>query len=114
MFQVIYMSFYCCTLLCLYLLIPLIVSCLKKNLLAKLYALYSLNICVEYRLYGLPKTHKTDIPLRSILSMVDSSQHEQAKFLAVTLQPDLEHYSSFCIQDSFSFAELIRQFHPII
>ena len=59
---------------------------------------------------GLPKTHKTDIPLRPVLSMVGSSQHELAKFLLVTLQPVLELYSSFCIQDSFSFAELIRQF----
>ena len=66
------------------------------------------------RLYGLPKTHKTNkfIPLRPILLMVDSSQHELVKFLAVTLQPVLELYSSFCIQDSFSFAELIRQFDP--
>ena len=37
-------------------------------------------------------------------------QPELAKFLAVTLQPVLELYSSFCIQDSFFFAELIRQF----
>ena len=57
--------------------------------------------CVSY------KTHKSNIPLRSILSMFGSSQHELAKFLAVTLQP--EFYSSFCIQDSFSFAELIGQ-----
>ena len=63
-------------------------------------------------MYGLPKTHKTDIPLRPILSMVGSSQHELAKFLSVTLQPVLGLYSSFCIQDSFSFAELIRQFDP--
>ena len=63
-------------------------------------------------MYGLPKTHKTDIPLRPILSMVGSSQHELAKFLSVTLQPVLELYSSFCIQDSFTFAELIRQFDP--
>ena len=63
-------------------------------------------------MYGLSKTHKTDIPLRPILSMVGSSQHELAKFLAVTLQPVLEFYSSFCIQNSFSFAELIRQFDP--
>ena len=63
-------------------------------------------------MYGLPKTHKTDIPLRPILSMVGSSQHELAKFLSVTLQPVLGLYSSFCIQDSFSFAELIRLFDP--
>ena len=32
------------------------------------------------RIYGLPKTHKTDIPFRPILSMVGSSQHELVKF----------------------------------
>ena len=42
--------------------------------------------------------------------MVGSSQHELTKFLAVTLLLVLELYSSFCIQNSFSFAELIRQF----
>ena len=44
--------------------------------------------------------------------MVGLSQHELAKFLVVTLQPVLELYSSFCIQDSFLYAELIRQFDP--
>ena len=63
-------------------------------------------------MYGLHKTHKTDIPLRPIPSVVGSSQHKLAKFLAFTLQPVLKLYSSFCIQDSFLFAELIRQFDP--
>ena len=31
-------------------------------------------------LFGLLKTHKTDIPLRPILSMIGSAQHEQGKF----------------------------------
>ena len=31
------------------------------------------------RMYGLPKTHKEDIPLRPILSMIGSSQYELAK-----------------------------------
>ena len=64
------------------------------------------------KLYGLPKTHKIDIPLRPFLSMVGLSQHELAKFLAVILHPVLELNLSFCIQDSFSFAELIGQFDP--
>ena len=33
------------------------------------------------RLYGLPKLHKVDIPLRTILSMIRSPQHELAKYL---------------------------------
>ena len=64
------------------------------------------------RLYRLPKTHKTDISLHPILSMVGSLRHELAKFLMVTLQPVLELYSPFCIQDSSSFTQLIRQLDP--
>ena len=44
--------------------------------------------------------------------MVGLSRHELTKFSTVTLQPVLELYSSFYIQDSFSFAELIRNFNP--
>ena len=34
------------------------------------------------RIYGLPKTHKENTLLRPILSMIGSSQHELAKWLA--------------------------------
>ena len=32
------------------------------------------------RLYGLPKTHKAKVPLRPVLSMIDSPQHKIAKW----------------------------------
>ena len=57
------------------------------------------------RMYGLPKTHKGSIPLRPILSMVGSSQHELAKWLCTILQPVLDRYSSRCIKNSFTFAK---------
>ena len=60
---------------------------------------FDLQVLKRPRLYGLPKTHKTNIPLRPILFMVGSSQQELEKILAVTPQPVLELYSSFCIQD---------------
>ena len=59
------------------------------------------------RLYGLPKLHKENIPLRPILSMVKSAQHKLAKFLNFQLQPVLEHYSSYILKDSFSFVDEI-------
>ena len=59
------------------------------------------------RMYGLPKTHKEGTPLRPILSMVGSSHHELAKWLASILQPVLEQFSSNCIKDSFTFAQAI-------
>ena len=61
------------------------------------------------RMYGLPKIYKQDVPCRPILSMIGSAQHELAKFLAALLQPVLELYSTNCINDFFSFAEMIEQ-----
>ena len=46
------------------------------------------------RMYGLPKTHKENIPLRPILSMIGSSQYELAKWLAEIVVPVLKLYSS--------------------
>ena len=60
------------------------------------------------RLYGLPKTHKTDVPLRPILSLVGSAQHKVAKFLNFVLEPVSEKFSKYTIKDSFTFAEKIR------
>ena len=60
------------------------------------------------RMYGLPKTHKEDTPFRPILSMIGSSQHELAKWLAEILAPVLKSYSSHCIKDSFTFANFIQ------
>ena len=60
------------------------------------------------RIYGLPKTHKEDTPFRPILSMIGSSQHELAKWLAQILALVLKSYSSHCIKDSFTFANFIQ------
>ena len=60
------------------------------------------------RMYGLPKIHKKDAPLRPILSMVNSAQHKLAKFLNDQLYPVLEHFSSYILKDSFSFVDQIK------
>lgn len=60
------------------------------------------------KLYGLPKTHKPDCPLRPILSMVKSPQHGLARFLVSVLNPVLEKYSSFMVSDSFHFVESLN------
>ena len=62
-------------------------------------------------MYGLPKTHKENIPLRPILSMIGSSQHELAKWLAEILAPVLKLYSSHCVKDSFTFANFIQNYN---
>ena len=56
-------------------------------------------------MYGLPKTHKTNVPLRPILSMTGSSYHE---WLASLLQPVLKRFSTHCISDLFMFADAIH------
>ena len=59
-------------------------------------------------MYGLPKTHKKDVPLRPILFMTGSVQHQLAKYLSSLLEPVLTLYSSNCICDSFIFADIIK------
>ena len=62
------------------------------------------------RLYGLPKTHKENVPLRPVLSTVGSFQQPLAKFLKQVLLPVYQKYSDYCITDSFSFANLINEY----
>ena len=62
------------------------------------------------RMYGLPKIHKKDVPLRPILSMTGSSQHQLAQWLTSVIDPVLSLYSTFCISDSFSFANEVKTF----
>ena len=61
------------------------------------------------KMYGLPKIHKPDVPLRPILSICHSVQHSFAKWLVECLNPVLEFYSGFWVEDSFTFASIIRQ-----
>ena len=62
------------------------------------------------RMHGLPKTHKKDVPLRPILAMTGSAQHELAKWLNCLLQPVLQDLSANCVSDSFTFVEEVRNF----
>ena len=66
------------------------------------------------RIHGLPKIHKSDIPLWPILSMWHSVQHSLAKWLIQVLNPVLAFYSGFCMDDSFTFSSMIRQLLPLL
>ena len=62
-------------------------------------------------MYGLPKVHKpSPIPLRPILSMVGSAQHEMARWLAEVLEPVLKRFSSHVVSDSFQFCDVLREY----
>ena len=56
-----------------------------------------------YYLYGLPKIHKTDIPLRPILSAIGTHSYNLAKFLVSLLRP--LSLSSYLISNSFTFIQ---------
>ena len=60
------------------------------------------------RMYGLPKKDIENIPLRPILSMISSSLYELAKWLSEIFAPVLTLYSSYCMKDSFTFANFIQ------
>ena len=57
-------------------------------------------------LYGLPKIHKENNPLRPILSSIGSYQHECAAWLSEILSPLREHHSS--VKDTFDFLRKIK------
>ena len=61
-------------------------------------------------MYGLPKIHKKDVPLRPILSMIRLAQHQLAKWLTSLLQPVLQNFSFNCVSDSFTFVKEIKKF----
>ena len=58
------------------------------------------------KLYGLPKTHKTGVPLRPILSAVTCHNYKLAKFLAPLLSPLAA--SEYTVSDVFSFCKEIQ------
>jgi hypothetical protein len=59
------------------------------------------------RIYGLPKNHKDDIPLRPIVNTIGSPTYELAKHVAKILRPLVGHTDSF-IKDSNEFINIIK------
>ncbi len=60
------------------------------------------------RMHGFPKTHKQNLSLRPILSMVGSAQHQLAKQLLEVWKPVLHLYFENCILDSLTFAKFFQ------
>jgi hypothetical protein len=59
------------------------------------------------RIYGLPKIHKEDVPLRPIVNTIGSPTYELAKHVAKILSPLVGHTDSF-IKDSNDFINIIK------
>ena len=60
------------------------------------------------RMYGLPKTHKPDVPLRPILSMCGSAQYSISKWLCELLSPVVKYFGARCVKDSFTFSDAVK------
>lgn len=59
------------------------------------------------RIYGLPKIHKSGIPLRPVMSAIGSYNYKLAKLLANKLQP--LRNSSYMLKDTFDFTKSIKK-----
>ena len=62
-------------------------------------------------LYSLPKIHKPEVPLRPIVSSIDSPTYNLAKFLTRIISPLADKTSTF-VQDSGDFVEKARSIRP--
>lgn len=60
------------------------------------------------KLYGLPKVHKNDVPLRPIVSSIGSPTQHLAKYLASQLQPIANNAASY-IRNTEHFIEMLGQ-----
>ena len=59
------------------------------------------------RLYGLPKIHKKDIPMRPIVSFINSPLYNLSKFLCKLLSP-LVGNTEFTVKNSYEFVQFLN------
>ena len=57
--------------------------------------------CHTPELYGLPKTHKPNVPIRPILSMCGSPYHQLAKWLVEILKPVRVALTQHCLKNTY-------------
>ena len=62
------------------------------------------------RMYGVPKIHKEDNPLRPILSMVNAPHHAMAKWLTELLKPVVSKFGNHTIKDTFEFCNILDEY----
>lgn len=65
---------------------------------------------VPPRLYGLPKIHKDNIPLRPIVSSINSPTGFISRWVSDILNQAFQEYNSYAVKNSFVFAEKINNF----
>ena len=60
------------------------------------------------RLYGLPKVHKQNVPLRPIIDMSNSAFHAVAQWLVELLEPMRKAVSKYSLKDTFDFVNRVK------
>ena len=68
----------------------------------------TINPLLPYIIYGLPKTHNPNIPLRPIISNVGAPSYKLTKWLASKLFPSLGKISDSHLQNSDDFVDRCR------
>jgi hypothetical protein len=58
-------------------------------------------------MYGLPKIHKPNFPLKPIISAIGTHSYKLAKFLVPLLRPFSTN--TFTINDTFTFVKELRE-----
>ena len=61
---------------------------------------------------GLPKVHKTNVPLRPIINNIGSPLYGLAKFIVTTLKK-IEKLLNFTVQNSYEFIEKLNNLTPL-
>ncbi|MGR8252493.1 reverse transcriptase domain-containing protein, partial [Escherichia coli] len=80
----------------------------RENLSEDIYNhLHQTQIIQPPKLYGLPKIHKINVPLRPIVSQINAPTYRLAKHLSSLLQPLVGKTTSF-VKDSRHFVEILK------
>ncbi|UYV71201.1 hypothetical protein LAZ67_8002153 [Cordylochernes scorpioides] len=86
-------------------------SLLKKGCITpEQFKLFTSNISSIPYIYGLPKTHKPDIPLRPIVAYHLSPALHLARYLSNFLKPLVKAHNIYSIQDSSDFIAKLKNF----
>lgn len=71
----------------------------------KLLTIYNAN---HPKLYTLPKIHKENVPMRPIVSSINSVTYEISKFIADILKVSFQERNEYNIKDTFAFVDKIK------
>lgn len=72
--------------------------------------LLTIHAAITPKFYGLPKIHKQDVPLRPIVSSIDSPTFKLAGFVGNILATAFKDTNQYNVKDSFDFASEFNNF----